>query len=78
MHVSVVSSLLLAIVLAGPWADSSFAEQPNSQAPVKFARFKVGEQIMFGIVEGDTVRQIEGSIFQQWKPADSARRSDTY
>lgn len=70
MSFHVVSSLLLAIVFVVPLADSSFAEDPTSQAPVKFARFQVGKQTMFGIVEGDTVRAIEGSIFQTWQPSD--------
>ncbi len=69
-----VSSLLVAIVLIGPVVGSSSAAEPASQGPVKFARFKVGDQTMFGIVEGDTVRKIDGSIFGKWQPTDETHK----
>lgn len=37
---------------------------------VKFARFKVGDDITFGIVEGNNVREISGDIFGDWKRTD--------
>ena len=38
---------------------------------VKFARFKVNDKVTFGIVEGDNVREIDGSIFRDWKKTDT-------
>jgi 2-keto-4-pentenoate hydratase/2-oxohepta-3-ene-1,7-dioic acid hydratase in catechol pathway len=38
---------------------------------VKFARFKVNDKVSFGIVEGDNVREITGSIFGDWKKTDT-------
>lgn len=37
---------------------------------VKFARFQVGDTTAYGIVEGDTVRQLEGDLFGKWKKTD--------
>ncbi len=36
----------------------------------KYVRFRAGRTIAFGIVEGDRVRQLEGSPFRSWKPMD--------
>lgn len=74
MSFHIFSSLLLAVVVVGPLAGSGYAEEPASQQPVKFARFKVGDQTVFGVVEGDTVRQIEGSIFGEWQPSDKTHK----
>jgi 2-keto-4-pentenoate hydratase/2-oxohepta-3-ene-1,7-dioic acid hydratase in catechol pathway len=40
------------------------------QDVVKYARFQVGDTVAYGIVEGDTVRQIAGSLFGDWKATD--------
>ncbi|HQO35583.1 MAG TPA: fumarylacetoacetate hydrolase family protein [bacterium] len=34
---------------------------------VKFARFQVGDAISYGIVENDSIRQISGDLFGEWK-----------
>lgn len=38
--------------------------------PVRYARFQVGDQISYGLVEGDRVRALEGDLFGQWKKTD--------
>ena len=37
---------------------------------VKFARFRVNGENKFGIVEGETVREVSGSIFREWSKTD--------
>jgi 2-keto-4-pentenoate hydratase/2-oxohepta-3-ene-1,7-dioic acid hydratase in catechol pathway len=45
------------------------AGEPEAQ-PIKFARFKVNDTITFGIVEGENVREISGTIFGDWEKTD--------
>ena len=66
---------LLALTLA--WFAIAFhltgakaEDQPAPDNVVKFARFKVNDSITFGIVEGDNVRELSGSIFGDWKETD--------
>lgn len=66
---------LLALALA--WFAIAFhltsAQAEDKPAPdnvVKFARFKVNDHITFGVVEGDNVRELSGSIFGDWKKTD--------
>jgi len=51
-------------------AGTDAADDPAEDKVVKFARFKVNDSISFGIVEGDNVREISGSIFGDWKKTD--------
>ena len=46
------------------------ADAPAKGDIVKFARFKVDDRVVFGVVEGDNVREISGSIFGDWKKTD--------
>jgi len=39
----------------------------------KYVRFQVGDTIAYGIVEGESIRQIEGDLFGSWKPTDMLR-----
>jgi 2-keto-4-pentenoate hydratase/2-oxohepta-3-ene-1,7-dioic acid hydratase in catechol pathway len=38
--------------------------------PAKYARFRAGNVVAYGIVEGEEVRQIDGDLFGQWKATD--------
>ena len=38
--------------------------------PVKYLRFKKGDTVAYGIVEGDRVRQIGGDLFGDWHKTD--------
>lgn len=46
------------------------ADQQAENKVVKFARFNVNDNITFGIVEGDNVREISGTIFGDWEKTD--------
>jgi 2-keto-4-pentenoate hydratase/2-oxohepta-3-ene-1,7-dioic acid hydratase in catechol pathway len=51
-------------------AGSEAADKPVPDEVVKFARFKVNGNITFGIVEGDNIREVSGTIFGDWKKTD--------
>ena len=36
----------------------------------RYARFQVGNAVAYGVIEGDSVRQIDGDLFGSWKPTD--------
>ncbi len=59
-----ILSLLLG---AGSWFSSVQAEEGH---PVKYARFRAGDVVSYGIVEGDRVRRIDGSPFESWTKTD--------
>lgn len=61
---------LASFVVAFHLADAEAADKPSKDKVVKFARFKVNDNISFGIVEGDNVREISGTIFGDWKKTD--------
>ena len=70
-----VRRCLLALPLAlfavmSQFADVEAADKPDKDQVVKFARFKVNDNVSFGIVEGDNVREISGTIFGDWKETD--------
>lgn len=47
------------------------AQDPAApEGVVKFARFKVNDEVAFGVVEGDSVREISGTIFGAWQKTD--------
>ena len=47
------------------------AQESTSAKSVKLARFRVDDKpAIFGVVEGDKVREISGSIYADWKPTD--------
>ena len=58
------------LVLAFGLADGLRAAEPEQARVVRYARFRVGEVVSYGIVEGDSVRQIEGDLFGRWRPTE--------
>ena len=47
------------------------AQESMSAKSVKRVRFRVEDKpTIFGVVEGDKVREISGSIYADWKPTD--------
>lgn len=38
----------------------------------KFARFQIEKTSAYGIVEGDTIHQIQGNVFGEWKKTDKS------
>jgi 2-keto-4-pentenoate hydratase/2-oxohepta-3-ene-1,7-dioic acid hydratase in catechol pathway len=61
-HLSWFPSLAL-LLAAGP---AVAADKPVA----KFARFLAGDTICYGVVEGETVRQIRGDLFGAWERTD--------
>lgn len=61
---------LLVLCMFWQAVDVLGADEAEPKPGHKFARFKVGEQTMFGVVEGDQLRKIEGSIFGEWKTTE--------
>ena len=61
---------LASFAVAFHLADAEAADKPAKDKVVKYARFKVNDNITFGIVEGDNVREISGTIFGDWKKTD--------
>lgn len=59
----IVASGLLAAALAAT------ATQAADKV-LKFARFRVQDKIVYGVVEGERVREISGSPFEPWHPTD--------
>ena len=67
---------LLAVLLVGSvsvlWtATSVTAAKKTSKQVTRFARFKAGDTVSYGIVEGDRVRRLSGDLFGKWKKTDT-------
>jgi 2-keto-4-pentenoate hydratase/2-oxohepta-3-ene-1,7-dioic acid hydratase in catechol pathway len=43
----------------------------DGTSAVRYARFQVGDTIAYGIVEGDSIRQIDGDLFGKWKKTET-------
>jgi len=67
---SLLGLAVASIVATCSLALAEAADAPTSDKVGKFARFKVNDTISFGIVEGDNVREISGTIFGEWKKTD--------
>jgi 2-keto-4-pentenoate hydratase/2-oxohepta-3-ene-1,7-dioic acid hydratase in catechol pathway len=52
---------LLILALSAPLAAAD---------PVKYCRFRAGDTVAYGIVEGDTVRELSGDLFGKWQRTD--------
>ena len=61
---------LASSAFASHLATAAAADATAQEKPVKFARFKVDDNVAFGIVEGENVREISGTIFGDWKETD--------
>ena len=40
----------------------------------KFVRFRAGDRDVYGVVEGNNVKEIEGDLFSKWTPTDKTHR----
>ncbi|MFV2067963.1 MAG: fumarylacetoacetate hydrolase family protein [Pirellulales bacterium] len=65
-----VTICLLLLVVAG---SSSLAVSAENRV-TRFVRFRSGDTIAYGILEGETIRQISGDLFGQWKPTGATHR----
>lgn len=57
-----IAALAIAVSLS-----HTFTAAAEEGGVVKFARFRAGDVVSYGIVEGETVRRIEGDLFGEWK-----------
>jgi 2-keto-4-pentenoate hydratase/2-oxohepta-3-ene-1,7-dioic acid hydratase in catechol pathway len=62
--------LASALLLGFSAAYTHAQDKPAKGEVVKFARFRVDERTAFGVVAGDKVREISGSIFGEWEMTD--------
>ena len=44
--------------------------------PAKYCRFQIGDTVAYGLVEGDSVRQLEGDLFGKWSKTNRTHRLD--
>lgn len=54
-------------------ADNSAAEKKV----VRYVRFRSGDTVAYGIVQGDRVRQLDGDLFRGWRPTDKMHDLDS-
>lgn len=66
--VAVLLPALLALLLS---SGRGIAEEKKV---TKYVRFQAAEGVAYGMVEGDRVRQIAGSVFGSWEPTDKTYR----
>ena len=64
------STMLFSAVLSLPTAT---AAQKSSS---RYIRFQIGDTVSYGIVEKETVRQLEGDLFGSWKPTEKTYALD--
>ena len=67
----VLAFTFASFVLVSHLADAEAVDKPAKNKVVKFARFKVNNNVTFGTVEGDNVREISGTIFGEWTKTDT-------
>ena len=65
LFVSMLTSLVASAAI-------SFAED----SPARYARFAVDGRIVYGVVEDQTVREIDGDLFGAWTPTDRVHDLD--
>ena len=65
-------TLLVILSIHGPHLTAAPAAEKINTAPIKYARFRVGEMVAYGIVEGDSIRQLQGDLFGSRQLTDKA------
>ena len=62
---------IVAVLFAAACAQTDRGPAPNPPSgPAKYARFRVGGQAMYGIVEGNRLRAISGDLLGDWRPTN--------
>jgi 2-keto-4-pentenoate hydratase/2-oxohepta-3-ene-1,7-dioic acid hydratase in catechol pathway len=64
------SLIAAAILLLQGFVTSRGDARQRGPQPVRYARFQVGDQIAYGTVEGNTIRQLQGDLFGSREPTD--------
>ncbi len=67
--ISAMSLLLLAVGVFIIAANETEAADDETQVR-KFARFRVGKKPVYGIVEGENIRELKGNLFGKWEKTD--------
>lgn len=49
-------------------------EKADAASIVKLARFQIGDEVAYGVVEGDKIRRASGSIYGAWEPTDDVHQ----
>ncbi|MEZ6062746.1 MAG: fumarylacetoacetate hydrolase family protein [Planctomycetaceae bacterium] len=65
------AAVLSVLLTATGNSDTQAADEPAKDGTMKFARFRINDHTAFGIVEGDSVRELSGSIFGEWSKTDT-------
>ena len=52
---------------------TTFLHAENPKA-TKYCRFQSGETIAYGIVEGETITELDGDLFGKWKKTDKTHK----
>jgi 2-keto-4-pentenoate hydratase/2-oxohepta-3-ene-1,7-dioic acid hydratase in catechol pathway len=73
--------LLLILVVAAPLVasiglDSANAAKKKGVTVMRFCRFRAGDTVAYGVVEGDRVRQLSGDLFGAWNKTDKTYALD--
>lgn len=63
MKRSSFAAILFSALFAGVSAEAA--------EPVRYLRFQKGDQVAYGLLEGDRVRQLSGDLFGQWKKTET-------
>lgn len=71
VHRCLLAPAIVSLAIAFTPVHAAAADDAAPDKVVKFARFKVNDNIAFGVVEGDNVREISGTIFGDWKKTDT-------
>ena len=62
--------LLIALLSTFSLVLRPIAASAVDEGVIKFARFKANDKVAFGIVEGESIRELKGSIFREWSRTD--------
>jgi 2-keto-4-pentenoate hydratase/2-oxohepta-3-ene-1,7-dioic acid hydratase in catechol pathway len=69
-RIILLPAFLIACILTLVHSTCLAADTKADGKVTRYARFQVGDTVAYGIVEKDTVRQIDGDLFGSWKPTD--------
>lgn len=62
---------LLAVCVANADVSAAEAGSNKENSPVKYLRFRADDTVAYGILEGDRVRQLSGSLFGDWQRTET-------
>jgi 2-keto-4-pentenoate hydratase/2-oxohepta-3-ene-1,7-dioic acid hydratase in catechol pathway len=59
------------LIVAALFAALHFGASAEAAEPVRYLRFQKGDQVAYGLLEGDRVRQLSGDLFGDWKKTET-------